>query len=86
MCAPIVQLDQRSAAGCSTGGWQPSVRPVLPRNGPSLAERNVMNALSYVSRTSYAPRFVTFSTVMSTEKLLWLVETFCVGGATRSIA
>ena len=45
-----------------------------------------MKALSYVRSTSYAPRFVTFWTVMSTEKLVWLVETVCDGGATRSIA
>src|SRR5207249_11107615 len=43
------------SSGCTTGGGPSSRRPVLPINGPSVADTKVTAALSNVIRTSYAP-------------------------------
>ncbi len=69
-----------------TSPGQKADRPVLPRNAPLLADTKVTTAESYLMRTSYAPRFVTSSTVMSVLNDVSSTFTMSASGCTRSIA
>ena len=72
--------------GVMIGGWQNTVRPVLPRNGPFAAAMKSTYTGSNSSSTSYVPRLFTFSTRTSTMNDESKTLTLETAGTMRSAA
>src|SRR3990172_3459317 len=63
---PSVLQENDAVPGAAGGGRQTTLRPVLPRNGPTANDSNAVSAGLKFRLNSKAPRFLALSTTMFT--------------------